>query len=145
MRVFSLPILAGTSVLKSYKIMTWNKKGKRKMNRTLGFTYPTMMGQSWELYKHYDPLTSLIHLSSTLNRRMFTTSWIGKEIPGTVSKLKFLWRITYLFHNKSGSFCFLLGHLLHFNRLSELLAKGQMCLEDRNHNTQQWQFTAALL
>lgn len=40
------------------------KKGKKKKkkNRTLGFTYPTMMCQSRELYKHYDPQW---HLSFT--------------------------------------------------------------------------------
>ena len=45
---------------------------------------------------------------------------------------KFLRRTRYLFHNESGSLCFLLGHLLHFDRLRELLAEGQMGLQGRN-------------
>lgn len=51
-------------------------------------------------------------------------------MPGTISK--FPRRTRYLFHNESGSLCFLLGHLLHFHRLRELLAKGQMGLQGRN-------------
>lgn len=61
---------------------------------------------------------------------IFAASWSGKEIPGTISK--FLRRTRYLFHNESGSLCFLLGYLLHFHCLRELLAKGQMGLQSRN-------------
>lgn len=54
----------------------------------------------------------------------------GKETPGTISR--FLRRTRYLFHDESGSLCFLLGHLLHLHRLRELLAKGQVGLQGRN-------------